>query len=265
VNARAQALERRFEWPMIAAALLTLPAIVLQDSHPHGVEHEIGAWLGAATWLTFALEVVVMLAVVDSRGAWLRSHVLDVAIVVLTPPLVLTPLQGLRLLRIARVLRLLRVFRVATLARRLFTTDGLRYVSVIALLVLVVAAEAFSSAEHTSFGNGIYWALGTMTTAGSGSIEPHTPASKVVAGIVMVVGIGFFAVLTGAIAERFFSAEVQELDEEARDLTRDERELGVRVHDIARQLQELELELRARESPDRGAEPPDAPRELPSG
>ena len=231
---------------MIAAAVLTIPAIVLQDAHGHPVEHTIGTWLGAATWLMFAIEVVVMLAVVDSRRAWARAHVLDVVIVVLTPPFVLVPLQGLRLLRALRLVRLLRVFRVAPLAKRLFTTAGLRYVAVIAVLVLIVAAEAFSSAEHVSFGNGVYWALGTMTTAGSGNLIPHTTQSKVVAGIVMVVGIGFFAVLTGAIAEQFFAEEEEELDEEAQELSRDRDELATRVHEIARQLQEIERELSAR-------------------
>jgi voltage-gated potassium channel len=231
---------------MIAAALLTLPAIVLEGSHAHGVEHQIGLWLGAATWLMFAIEVVVMLSIVDSRRAWARSHALDVVIVVLTPPFVFASLQGVRLLRALRLLRLLRVFRVAPVARQLFTPNGLRYVAVIAVLVLIVAAEAFATAEHTSFGTGIYWALGTMTTAGSGNVIPHTTQSKVVAGIVMVVGVGFFAVLTGAIAEQFFAAEEEELDEEARELGLDERELAARVHEIGRQLQELERELSGR-------------------
>jgi voltage-gated potassium channel len=232
---------------MIAAAVLTLPAIVLQDSHSHGLEHDIGLWLGAATWLMFAIEVVVMLAVVDSRWAWVRSHVLDVVIVVFTPPFVFVSLQGLRLLRVLRVLRLLRVFRIAPFARRLFTTEGLRYLSVMALLVVFVAAEAYSSAEHTSFGTGIYWAVGTMTTAGSGNVVPHTTQSKVVAVIVMIVGIGFFAVLTGAIAEKFFTVEAEEeLDEQAQALSRDEHELAARVREISRQLQELERELSGR-------------------
>jgi voltage-gated potassium channel len=231
---------------MIAASLLTLPAIVLEDSHAHGLEHQIGLWLGAATWLMFFIEVVVMLSIVDSRRAWARSHVLDVVIVVLTPPFVFASLQGVRLLRALRLLRLLRVFRVAPVARQLFTPNGLRYIAVIALLVLIVAAEAFATAEHTSFGTGVYWALGTMTTAGSGNVIPHTNESKVVAGIVMIVGVGFFAVLTGAIAEQFFAAEEEELDEEARELVHDESELGARVHEIARQLQELERELSKR-------------------
>jgi voltage-gated potassium channel len=242
VNPRAEAAQRRLEWPMIAAALLTLPAIFLEDSS--GTAHTIGVWLGAATWLVFAIEVVVMLILVDDRWAWVRTHLLDVVIVVFTPPFVFASLQGLRLLRILRVLRVLRLFRLAPMARRLFTAQGLRYVAVIALLVLIVAAEAFATAEHTSFGTGVYWAMGTMTTAGSGNVIPRTNESKVIACLVMVVGIGFFAVLTGAIAQQFFAEEEEELDEAARALRFDEHELAARVHDIGRQLQELERELK---------------------
>jgi voltage-gated potassium channel len=231
---------------MIAAALLTLPAIFLQDAHAHGLEHEVGVWLGAATWLMFAIEAVVMLLVVDSRWEWLRSHPLDVVIVVLTPPFVFASLPGLRLLRALRLLRLLRLFRLAPTARRMFTPDGLRYVAAVALLLLVVAGEAFSSAEHTSFATGVYWALGTMTTAGSGNVIPRTTESKVVAGIVMVVGIAFFAALTGAVAQQFFAEEEEELAEEAAADGPGGPDLAARVHELALQLQELEQELRGR-------------------
>jgi voltage-gated potassium channel len=245
VNPRAQAIQDRLEWPMIAAALLTLPAIFLQDAHAHGLEHEIGVWLGAATWLMFAIEVVAMLCVVDSRWEWVRSHPLDVVIVVLTPPFVFASIPGLRLLRALRLLRLLKLFRLAPTARRMFTPYGLRYVAAVALLLLIVAAEAFSSAEHTSFATGVYWALGTMTTAGSGNVIPRTTESKVVAAIVMVVGIAFFAALTGAIAQQFFAEEEVEIAEQAVEPGDEREELAARVHEMALQLQELEQQLRS--------------------
>ena len=185
-----------------------------------------------------------VLLVVDSRWEWVRSHPLDVVIVVLTPPFVFASIPGLRLLRALRLLRLLQLLRLTPTARRMFTPDGLRYVAAIALLLLVVAAEAFSSAEHTSFATGVYWALGTMTTAGSGNVIPRTTESKVVAGIVMVVGIAFFAALTGAVAQQFFAEEEEELAEEAGEGGHDRSELAARVHEMALQLQELERELR---------------------
>ncbi|MDQ6775381.1 MAG: potassium channel family protein [Actinomycetota bacterium] len=132
-----------------------------------------------------------------------------------------------------RVLRLLRLFRLAPIARRLFTTEGLRYVSLLALLVLLVSAEAFSSAEKISYGNAVYWALTTMTTVGYGDITPHTSSGKIVASAVMVIGIGFFAILTGAVAQRFLTEEVIELEHEEQDLV-------TQIRQISEQLRHLE-------------------------
>jgi voltage-gated potassium channel len=42
-----------------------------------------------------------------------------------------------------------------------------------------------------------------MTTVGYGDLSPHTTAGKLVAVAVMLVGIGFVALLTGAVAEAF--------------------------------------------------------------
>jgi hypothetical protein len=53
--------------------------------------------------LLFLAEVVTMLAVVPDRKAWLRGHVLDVAIVVLTPPAGRTSPTSLRALSIEPV------------------------------------------------------------------------------------------------------------------------------------------------------------------
>ena len=64
--------------------------------------------LNWVTWLAFLVELVVMLAVVPDRRAWLRHHPLDLIIVVLTPPVLPAGLQSLRVLRLLRLLRLLR-------------------------------------------------------------------------------------------------------------------------------------------------------------
>jgi voltage-gated potassium channel len=133
------------------------------------------------------------------------------------------------------VLRLLRLFRLGPLFRRLFTLEGLRYASLLALLVLLISAEAFSSAENISYGNALYWAITTMTTVGYGDIAPQTTTAKIVASIVMVVGIGFFAILTGAIAQRFLATEVIELQEEERDLVTQIREISQRLQQLEQQ------------------------------
>jgi hypothetical protein len=86
VGDRAERIERRFEAPILVAALLVIPVIAIEQSslgEPWPTIAEVANWL---IWLTFLAEVVVMLAVVRERGRWLREHPLEVAIVVLTPP-----------------------------------------------------------------------------------------------------------------------------------------------------------------------------------
>jgi hypothetical protein len=67
-------MERRFAWPVLIAALLVIPIIALEDAHlgePWDTLASVGNWL---IWLTFAAELVAMLAVVPDRRRWMRKH-----------------------------------------------------------------------------------------------------------------------------------------------------------------------------------------------
>jgi voltage-gated potassium channel len=70
-------MEKRFEAPIVVAALLVIPVIVLEEtstSEPWDTIAIVANWL---IWLVFALELAVMLSVVPNRRAWLRAHLLD--------------------------------------------------------------------------------------------------------------------------------------------------------------------------------------------
>jgi voltage-gated potassium channel len=123
MDERSRRIAKRFEVPVLIAAVLVIPVIVIEESSVSDTWKTIGGILNWAIWLTFAVEVVVMLAVVPSKGRWLRENPLDVAIVLFTPPFLPASLQALR---VFRLLRLARLFRLAPLARRLFSLEGLR-------------------------------------------------------------------------------------------------------------------------------------------
>ena len=72
-----------------------------------------------------------------------------------------------------------------------------------------------------------------MTTVGYGDPSPTTSGAKVLAIGVALVGIGFVAVLTGAIAQRFLSSDLR--DEAAEDLELDQA--------IAREVDEIRTRL----------------------
>src|SRR3954451_854728 len=116
MNARAQAAERAFTVPVMVAALLVIPLLVLDSRDLGGAWPTVLSVANWAIWLTFVAEAVVLLWLVDRRWAWLPDHPLDLAIILVSfPPL---PTSGL-----IRLLRLLRLLRLPGLARRVFSLE----------------------------------------------------------------------------------------------------------------------------------------------
>jgi voltage-gated potassium channel Kch len=86
----------------------------------------------------------------------------------------------------------------------------------------------------------------TVTTVGYGTPSPSKTESEIIAMIVMVVGIGFFAALAGSLANQFIEGREREIaDAEQAILTADEHLLA-RVEAIAEQLDEVRTALRTR-------------------
>jgi voltage-gated potassium channel len=179
--------------------------------------------------------------------AVVREHPLEVIVIILTPPFLFAALQPVRALRLVRLLRLL---RLAPLVRRLFTRQGLRYTAGLALLTALAGGAAFHQVERDqSFAAGLYWAVTTMTTVGYGDLSPHSTAGKFVAVAVMLVGIGFVALLTGAVAEAFIRPRAQSADRrEAGAIEATEEHVLVQLREISTRIAEIErtLERKAR-------------------
>lgn len=235
MDERSERVERRLELPLLIAALLTIPAIALEYSDVGEPWDTFATVLNWGTWAAFLAEVIIMLRVVPDRGRWLRDHPLDLAIVALTPPFLPASLQAARAFRLLRLLRLL---RAATLARRLLSTEGVRDASVLALLTVLGGGAAFAAIEHghhdpeLTAWDGVWWAMTTVTTVGYGDTYPMTDGGRIVAVLVMLVGIGFVAILTAAAAERFIASR--------REAAEERHELRQRLDEIVARLDRME-------------------------
>jgi voltage-gated potassium channel len=210
---RAEAMQRRLEIPLLVAALMTIPAIAIEETRVGPTLATVATALNWLIWLTFLTEIVLMLWVVPDRRRWLRTHPLEVVIVVLTPPFLPAGLQAARVFRLLRVLRL---FKGAMIVRRLLSTEGVRDAGILALVTVIGGGAAFSAvekAQHLSAWDGVWWAISTVTTVGYGDEYPRTTPGRLIAIGVMLVGIGFVAVLTAAAAERFMRDQRHEVAE----------------------------------------------------
>jgi len=202
---RAIKAERIMNGPLMVAAALTLPSVALSEAHVGGWLEVLAQILNWGTWIAFAIEFVVMLVLVPDRKKYLRHHPVEVIVVFLTPPVLPAALQSLRAIRLLRLLRLL---KLAQLSNRVFSNEGLQYAALLTLLATVAGGSVFRAFEarnqHLSEWDGIYWAFTSMTTLGS-QYSATTLGGQITEVVILLVGISFIAMLTGAIARRFLS------------------------------------------------------------
>jgi voltage-gated potassium channel len=215
VDQRSLKWQHRFEWPMIVAALLVIPLIAIEESDLGQPWGAVGTVLNWTTWGAFLAELVVMLAVVPSKRSWLRQHPLDLVVVVLTPPFAPAAMQAGRVFRLLRLLRLVRVFDL----RRMLSLEGIRYATLLVFLLVIAGGAAFASIEKDqglTAWDGVWWAVSTVTTVGYGDVSPMTDAGRALAMGIMLIGIGFVALLTAFVAERFIrgAEEVEEREDQ---------------------------------------------------
>jgi voltage-gated potassium channel len=233
VDTRTSTVQGYFEKPLLVGAVLTIPATIIEFSSAGRSLHVLGTTLNWVIWLAFLSELVVMLVITPGRGRYLLEHPIDFAIVLLTPPFLQSAVQGARLLRL---LRLFRFLRLDPLARHVFSLEGIRAVSAIALLTAIAGGAGFAAEENISFGNGIYWAISTMTTVGD-NLEPKTAEAKIIAVIVMFVGIGAAALLIGGVAQRFLLPSTEHAEDTDDDVLTEMREIAARLGRLEQRLQ----------------------------
>lgn len=237
----SERISRAFEIPVIVAALLVIPVLVLEEAYPGEPWNALATAGNWAIWLTFLLETVTMLLVSPDRVAWVRRHPFELAVVVLTPPFLPAAWQS------ARAFRLLRLVRLALTARQvreIFSLEGLRYASVLAVFGILGGGVAFASvekAQNLNAWDGVWWAITTVTTVGYGDIAPKTTEGRLIAILIMIVGIGYVAMLTAAMAQLFVTSIVRR---ESDVVHVAESEVLARIDRLSEHVERLEAAVR---------------------
>jgi voltage-gated potassium channel len=212
--------------------LVTLMLDLLWRNPPHAVSVTLRI-LDYAIWALFLVDYVSRLYLARRRWHFVRTHPLDLIVVVIPTA---RPLRLLKLARLGAV--------TGVLARRSRRTTHLRVAAAVcasAVVLLFVAAAAMYDAERDAptgtiktFGDALWWAATTVSTVGYGDKVPVTVEGRLVAVALMVVGISVLGVVTAAVAAWF----VQQL----RDVREDEARAEATLTEVMEELRAIREE-----------------------
>src|ERR1700728_1488435 len=239
----AAAVDARLRVPLTIAALLVIPDLILEEQPLRESWHVIAVVANWAIWLAFFVEFAAILTLASDWRAWMRKYPLALPMLILTPPFAPGPVQALRAFRLLRLLRVARGFQFVS--KELLSLEGVRYVAAVAVFLVLGGGVALAQVEttaarHVSSWDGIWWAIGFVTTNGE-SANVHTDSGRAIAIVLMLTGIGVFSVITAAIAQRFVaSREVPEAQAEAALIGAGEQAIMARLDEISTRLGAIE-------------------------
>ena len=205
--------------PMMVLTLLWLPVLIVPLIWSvHGAVALTLETIDYMVWALFAVEYLVKLWLSPARWTFFTHHLLDLLIVAV--PF----FRPMRLGRLVRLARLGRVGVVLAEGLRRFKSIGthknIHFVLLAAGAIVVGCAALVTAAEHNApganihnFGQGLWWAIVTVTTVGYGDRYPVTGMGQGVATVLMLVGIGLIGALTATVASYFVEENTTKVEE----------------------------------------------------
>lgn len=160
-------------------------------------------------------------------------------------------LRYLRLFRLLRLLKLSHYFDGLHVFGSVLRREGGAIAGALMIMIVLIVISAClmftveNAAQPGHFENiaqAIWWAVVTLTTVGYGDITPVTYGGKLLAIVIMLLGVGTMALPAGILAARF-SEELQSRREMLRGRVQDALEDGVLENWEHSALDELREEL----------------------
>lgn len=203
-------LRARLHLPMALLGVVWVVSIGLEFTlgHAHPAKQPL-LYLDWAIWALFLSEYVMFLLLSKDRLCYAREHILDLVIILL---------PALRILRLGRVLVILRGTAIlgetlrdawSVLRKRKFHyLLVLNAAAVGAGSIFVHLAEAPVNPFFATYGNCLWWTFVTMTSVGYGDMYPLTAAGKVIAVVLMLLGISLLSYFAASLASWFVGKDM---------------------------------------------------------
>lgn len=230
----------KYPLAVLGVAWLVLGIIVVTTSISHTTSTALVSTL-FALWAIVLLEYLVRLAITPDTIGYLKRRWAEPATVAVPA------LQHWHLIGIERMtlmlhegeLRLEYILRHHSLFRVLIAATGTLFIGAWAVLLF---EENSPSGNIHSYPQALWWSIVTVTTVGYGDKYPVSEGGRIVATVLMLVGIGLIGVLTATVASVFMKEHTDAAKEEYK---KGHEDLGQQLAVIRDRLGDVERRLGA--------------------
>lgn len=171
------------------------------------VENESLKFIDTAIWIIFVIDVSARFIKSENKLDYIKKNPFDIIAII--------PFDSI--FRLARLVRLVRVIRALTIAKRfagpffgILKTNGLEKVIATTVVLILVAAAPIRFVEPSinTYADAIWWSAVTATAIGYEAAE--TVVGRLIAAVLMIVGIGLLGMITASIATYFIKGVEKE-------------------------------------------------------
>ena len=162
------------------------------------------------TWVAFAGDLIYGLTKAPSKKGYLKKHPLEVAAVLLP---FLRPLRLMRVISFGGLaIQKVAIGRQFAITIKVFIASI--FVAYISAVQITISERDLVGSNIKNFGDGLWWAITTVTTVGYGDRYPTTTEGRFLAVLLMFVGISLVGVITASVAAWFVKMSSSESDRE---------------------------------------------------
>ena len=157
-------------------------------------------------WLAFAVDLVYGIWTADNKKSYLKRHPLEIASVLLP---FLRPLRLLRVISFGSLaIQKVAVGRQIAITFKVVLTSI--FIAYISAVQITITERAVEGSNIKNFGDGLWWAITTVTTVGYGDRYPTTTEGRFLAVLLMIMGISLVGVITASVAAWFVKLSADE-------------------------------------------------------
>lgn len=225
-----------YETIIIILAIVAVSLTILDFNNQISMEPGTSFyWIDLGILIIFAVDYFVRLFASKNKKEFVKENVFGLIAIIPFNSLfrIFRAFRLFKLFRITKLGRAAKIFRMGRLVkgfallgkikRRLnvfIHTNGLIYAFYVATISIVLGTMGIYYFEFQklgySFADSLWWSFVTTSTAGYGYIIPVTTPGRLIAVLLMFVGIGFVGLLTGTITTYFLNRSRSFEDDEDR-------------------------------------------------